>query len=143
MPDLFEYADTRGMVQRNGRRTSKKAARSAAKHKTTKRDIVLVFARMHPKGFADFHLVEMRPDWSESTARKRRTELTQENIILDTGRTMRKPSNGEEVTVWVHRDYVPNPPPIITRPEPGPTKKQLEAEIQRLQGILTKHGIGF
>jgi hypothetical protein len=142
MPDLFDHAEPEPHMTRGSgdHPTSKKAARKVARTKTTVRDLVNQFAMRAPQGFIDEAMVKMRPDWAESTARKRRTELTEENYILDSGREM-KNSLGNDVTVWIHRSFHPNPPPIIAR-KVKPTRKQLEAEIKRLQGIIDSHGIG-
>jgi hypothetical protein len=142
MSDLFDYsAPEPHMTRTPDHSTSKKAARKVAGARVTVRSLVLEFATRAPKGFADEAMVKMRPDWSESTARKRRTELTEENIILWTGQEIIN-DHGNPVKVWIHRNFVPSPPPIVARKAKA-TRKQLEAEIARLRKILDSHGVGY
>ncbi|MFL5900895.1 MAG: hypothetical protein ACJ75S_06815 [Solirubrobacterales bacterium] len=143
MTDLFDTEQpTPSMTRGSGDHpTSKKAARKIAGRKSTARALVIEFAKRAPNGFTDEAMQKMRPDWAESTARKRRTELTEENIILSTGRDQIN-DLGNEMHVWIHRDFVSNPPPILPR-KIKPTRKQVDAELKRLQGILDRHGIGY
>lgn len=126
------------MTRSPDRPTSKKAARRVPR--VTVRQLVNEFALRARNGFTDEAMQKMRPDWSESTARKRRTEMTEENIILDSGREQIN-DNGNSMAVWIHRSFHPNPPPVAPR-KAKPTRKQLEAEIVRLQGIIDAHGLG-
>lgn len=140
-PDLFSAADdreTRGMTRAPDHHTSKKAARKVGR--VTVRQLVNEFALRARDGFTDEAMVKMRPDWSESTARKRRSELTEENIIVYAGRD-EKNEHGNDMKVWIHRSFHSNPPPVVAR-QPKLTRKQLEAEIKRLQGIIDSHGLG-
>ena len=50
--------------------------------RVTIRQRVEDYAKRHPTGFLDEDLLRMDPDAPESSFRKRRTELSEENIIL-------------------------------------------------------------
>lgn len=67
---------------------------------------VEAFARERgAEGFTDHDLnLHFTPE-SESSYRKRRTELTQANIIVDSGRRKQLPHGGH-VMIWIHRDFV-------------------------------------
>jgi len=133
---MGEYHDILGMVQRDGRDTSAVAA--AKVKRVSLRAKVERFALERPFGFIDEGLRLMFPDAPESSLRKRRTELTQENRILDSGSTIAN-SHGNAVVIWTHRDFVRNPPPIIEREVPQ-SKDDL---ILRLKALLDAHGIPY
>lgn len=108
MNDLLE-----GMVRRPDHATSIKAAGKVRKF--TLRETVEQYARdVMREGFIDDDLKAAWPGKPESSLRKRRTELAQENRILDTGLT-RTNRFGHEEIVWVHRNYHPSPPPMQER----------------------------
>jgi hypothetical protein len=65
-------------------------------------------------GFTDDDLKRDYANNPESSLRKRRTELAQENRLLDSGLT-RANRFGQQEIVWVHRDFHPSPPPIQER----------------------------
>lgn len=99
----------RGMVRIPDHSTSEQAATSV-KRKTI-RAIVLEFAEGRPQGFIDDDVRAIRPDAPESSMRKRRTELSDDGYILDTG-TTRTNAKGSQSIVWIHRRFHPAPPPI-------------------------------
>ena len=129
--------EVRGMARNPDHSTSIRAAQRVKR--VTLRDAVTQFARdAGHKGFTD---EELRAKWEgqpESSLRKRRTELAQENIVLDSGRTTLN-RHAQEVKVWVHRDFHHAPPPIIDRPEPFSAK----AEIHRLKALFEAHSIAY
>ena len=83
--------------------------------KFTLREQVIDYARKcQNRGFTDADLKYWQPERPESSLRKRRTELAQENIVVETGLT-RLNDHGQEEKVWVHRDFHPSPPPVQER----------------------------
>lgn len=113
MADLFEIE---GMVRKPDHPTSIAAA--AKVKRVTIRALVEREAIMAgPRGIIDDELKATYPDRPESSFRKRRTELTQENHLLDTGRT-RVNRQGQEEKVWMHRDFHHAPPPVKEREKP-------------------------
>lgn len=135
MTDLFS------MTRRDDHHTSEEAAASVVR--PTLRKMVANYAlRFGTGGFIDDDLKACWPDHPESSVRKRRTEMTQQNILLDSGRTRRN-RNGREEKVWVHRDFVNNPPPILDRPKYISKDDQivrLEAQVASLRARLTALG---
>lgn len=112
MGDLFDRPATR----RTDPATSHKAADRQAGAVPTIRAMVLAHAmRAGASGFIDDELV--RPDRPESSIRKRRSELAQENWLIATGPT-RQNRWGNAETVWVHRDFVPQAPALKERMAP-------------------------
>jgi hypothetical protein len=110
-PGTIDLLD--GMVRKPDHETSIKAARGVRRF--TLREIVEQYARdCGRSGFTDEDLKLMQPPRPESSLRKRRTELAQENIVLETGRT-RTNDFAQQEKVWVHRDFHPSPPPIQER----------------------------
>lgn len=99
-----------GMVRIPDHATSEKAANKV--QRKTIRSIVLTFAEGMSNGFIDEQVFALNPDAPESSYRKRRSELTEEGFILDTG-TERKNSKGQDCTVWIHRKFHPAPPPLL------------------------------
>lgn len=93
--------------------TSHEAADAATVEIKTKRAMVVRFARgAGPAGFMDAQMSESLGD-DGSTLRSRRSELTEANIILDSGRRGRWGDSARERIIWVHRNYVDDPPPIL------------------------------
>lgn len=111
----------RGMTRNPDHSTSEKAADQVTKRKPTIRARVLRYAENTPDGFTDEDLRRINPDAPESSIRKRRTELSNDFIILKTDRE-RMNGNGSMVAVWVHRKFHPNPPPEIVRPKGARSK---------------------
>lgn len=104
----------RGMVRNPDHATSEKAANTVRRQPIRKQ--VLTFSETADNGFIDEQLQALNPDAPESSYRKRRSELTDEGYILDTGVT-RKNSKGQDSTVWIHRKFHPAPPPIKVKPK--------------------------
>ena len=131
MTDLIELA---GMVRRDDHATSIAAATTV--RRVTLRQCVLDIAlQKGALGITDDELKVAHPDTPESSVRKRRTELAQENVLLDTGRT-RMNRHGQDEAVWVHRDFHAFPPPLVERTAPMSKDHQitiLEAQKRALQ----------
>ena len=127
----------KGMVRRDDHRTSYRAA-AGVKRYTLREQVVDYALSAGVKGFIDDALKTVWFDRPESSLRKRRTELAQENILLDTGFT-RLNRQGQYETVWVHRSFHPCPPPIVERQQPI----GLKDENARLKAILDAHGIAY
>lgn len=119
--DLFHIGDNpelRGLHRRDDHHTSVKAAASILPKRFTIRQQVEQFALdCGAAGFVDEQLEEEFPHWAPSSWRTRRSELAQENIILDSGRTKRNAA-GREMIVWLHRDHHSNPPAKVERQPP-------------------------
>ena len=101
-----------GMTRTPDHATSEAAAGKVKR--LTIRARVLCYAENTPRGFIDEQLHELSPSSPESSFRKRRSELSDECIILDTGRT-RANSHGDQCVIWCHRKFHPNPPPIVVK----------------------------
>ena len=119
----------RGMVHNPDHSTSIKAARKVKR--PTIRSKVLAFAEQDGDGFIDEELRTIDPDAPESSLRKRRTELTDDGYILDSG-TERKNSKGQDCTVWIHRKFHPAPPPV----RPKVKGERAQALARRREGVL-------
>jgi hypothetical protein len=132
MNDLLE-----GMVRHPDYATSIMAATKV--RKMTLRQAVLHEAlRSRGHGITDDELKAIYPRTPESSVRKRRTELAQENVLLATGR-VRKNRHGQEETVWMHRDFHHNPPPLMEREQPTSKAQQivmLEARVRLLEATM-------
>lgn len=131
-----QTGDLLGMHRHGDHETSVKAARGVRRF--TLREIVEQYAQgCGRSGFTDEDLKLMQPPRPESSLRKRRTELAQENRILETGRT-RTNDFGQQEKVWVHRDYHPSPPPVVER-DTTPKQSRLaraEAQVKELSEWL-------
>lgn len=119
--------ETRGMARTVDRPTSIKAAREVQRRSGTIREAVEnFFALRGPMGATDDevrrHFGDEKP---ESSYRKRRTELAQDGIILDTGKE-RGNRFGVKSTVWVHRDHAG---PGAKKVEPVETKRSQREAI--------------
>lgn len=115
-------SDRRRMTRSNDHRTSEAAAESVKV--PTIRARVLAFAENTPQGFIDEELLALSPGSPESSFRKRRTELSDDCVIVDTG-TERPKKNGQMAKVWVHRKFHPAPPPIVEKAQ-GASAKALQ-----------------
>lgn len=132
MSDLFKgKTEARHGEHAHARRTDPDTSHEAADAATVeikgKRALVERYARgVGPAGFMDIQMSEALGD-EGSTLRTRRSELTEQNIILDSGRRGRWGDSARERIIWVHRNFVDNPPPII-----GP---QITIESDRPVGV--------
>jgi len=115
--------DRKGRTRTPDHATSEAAAESVGRRAPTIRARVLAFAAKRPLGFIDEELLALDPDAPESSYRKRRTELTDDGLILDSGLKSRK-RNGELAIVWCHRKFHPAPPPITEKVR-GPSAQAL------------------
>lgn len=102
----------KSMTRREDYPTSEAAADSV--ERATIRGKVLAFAETNWMGFIDDDLRALDPGAPESSFRKRRTELMQDGLIVATDST-RLNKHGKDATVFVHRKFHPNPPPIIVK----------------------------
>lgn len=131
MTGLIELA---GMVRRDDHATSIAAA-STVRRVTLRQCVLDIALQAGHDGIIDDELKVAHPDTPESSVRKRRTELAQENVLLDIGRT-RMNRHGQEETVWMHRDFHWSPPPLVDRAPPMSKDHQitiLEAQKRALQ----------
>lgn len=124
-----------GMHRKVDHETSIAAARKVRPAKL--RQMVLDHAQERGwPGFIDDDLKERWPGKPESSIRKRRTELSQENWLLETGET-RENRHGQQEKVWVHREYRPASPPLVARfTAQRPSRADLEAAVAELLGAL-------
>ena len=123
-----------GMVRRPDHSTSIAAAIKVRRR--TLREVVIDEALSEGAvGITDDELKARYPQTPESSVRKRRTELAQENVLLESGR-VRKNRHGQEEKVWMHRDFHWSPPPLVDRAPPMSKDHQitiLEAQKRALQ----------
>lgn len=139
-------ANVVGMTRIDDPVTSVLAAEKVSGRKWTIRQRVEDFARRLPHGFIDEEVGMLKPDAPESSFRKRRTELADENIILDSGETRRN-RKAQECIVWRHRMHMENPPPIKPR-EAKPSRftalqeenAKLRAELAEARRWMAQHG---
>lgn len=148
MNDLLE-----GMVRRDDHATSIAAA-SSVRRVTLRQCVLDIALRAGRNGITDDELKVAHPDTPESSVRKRRTELAQENVLLDTGRT-RLNRHGQAEAIWLHRDFHWSPPPLVDRTPPISKDQQiiiLEAQKRALRVAIEQsiklskenpHGDGF
>jgi hypothetical protein len=121
------------MVRHSDHATSIAAA--ATVRRVTLRQCVLDIAeRAGRVGVTDDELKIAHPDTPESSVRKRRTELAQENVLLDTGRT-RLNRHGQAEAVWVLRDFHPCPPPVLNRTQAMSKDNQIATLQARVRGL--------
>lgn len=126
MDTLFErMSETqRAHARRTDPDTSHEAAAAATAGIERQRRLVEAYAKGRgEQGFMDIELEEAHPLESDSGLRTRRSELTVRNIVLDSKRRERHPNSARRRIVWVHRDFVDDPPAIK---EADPTAGQLE-----------------
>lgn len=134
--------------------TSFKAARAVTPARPTIRRRVDDFARGRgPDGFMDVEMDAALMTPSErargsSSYRTRRSELTAENIILDTGREGVGGGNSNDRRIWVHRDHHPDPGPIVAAVR-GAARDILKGEamahaakLRLLAAGLRRQGLG-
>lgn len=105
--------DDRAHARNTDPDTSHEAADAASVEIRNKRAVVAEYAdRRGPAGFMDAQMSQDLGD-EGSTLRTRRSELTAQNIILDSGRRGRWGDSDRERIIWVHRNHVANPPPVL------------------------------
>lgn len=96
-------------------------------------------------GFTDAQLSADLDD-DGSTFRTRRSELTDRNIILDSGQRRRWGDSLRSRIVWVHRDFFPDAPAVLDAPAgPATEADKLEGRVkaEQLEGFarnLAKEG---
>jgi hypothetical protein len=120
-----------GLVRAADHTTSQCAASHVDPNRPKLKARVLQFASdAGPAGFTDEELVLFDPKAPESSLRKRRTELTERNWIIDGGFTRRN-RHGEQMKVWVHRKFVADPPMILSDADVKAAKARWTAEDER------------
>jgi hypothetical protein len=124
-----------GTVRRNDHETSIQAALDLEPNQPKLKARVLRFALdAGPGGFIDQDLFKAlaSPDDAESSLRKRRTELTERNWIMESGFS-RPNSRGRDSKVWVHRNFVADAPMILNEEQvkKAKAKKRWSAEDER------------
>lgn len=129
--DLFAVPKGQPPATRTGDHptSSKAAARVAAEQDTIKARVLRFAKEAGPGGFIDDDLKAAFPDSPESSHRKRRTELTSDGLILDTGQT-RQNRDGNAEVVWVHREFHAGPP----KPR-HMTQDQWDAHLAKLAAL--------
>lgn len=146
MADLFSPAEgpapqperARAPTRRSDPDTSHKAAETVSPALPSIRARVLEFALAAGKrGFIDGDLVKAFREHPESSFRKRRSELSEERWVLDSG-DRRDNDFGNEEIVWIHRDHVVGPPPLLTR-ETAAKRGALQAEGRAMAAKLSRY----
>lgn len=133
---LFDQAHAR----RTDPDTSLEAAAVASQGIERQRNLVLAYAKGRgDKGFMDVDLEEAHPLESDSGLRTRRSELTARNIILDSGRRDRAAGSNRKRIVWMHRDWVDNPPPEREAPPNAAQTDVLKGEAHQAAARLRQH----
>lgn len=129
-------ASVTGMTRFLDHMTSIAAAEKILKRELTIRERVTHFALSRPYGFTDDDLKAAFPDSPESSYRKRRSELSKENIIVPRGDEKLNRARNEE-TIWMHRDHMQFPPPIKPRQAAPSRFALLQEENARLRAAAT------
>lgn len=127
-------------TRRGDHPTSTQAAARVAADQETIRAAVHRFAKeAGPGGFIDADLIAAFPDRPESSYRKRRTELTADHLILDSGKT-RDNGHGNREIVWVHRDHMPGVPCPTRLPEDqwAELKQRAKASAANMSAAATQ-----
>jgi hypothetical protein len=122
--------------------TSAKAAKKIEPHTPTIRQQVERFAReAGHAGFIDEDLSIQFGAENVSSYRTRRAELTDMNIILDTGKRRHNEARNECI-VWIHREFVLQPPmprERSKRPSPEAVNEALK-ELDAWQAQMWREG---
>lgn len=121
-----------GMVGRDDPITSVMAAEAVSNCRWTIRERVLDFARRCQHGFIDEEVGMLQPGAPESSYRKRRTELTDENVIVASTETRRN-SAGQPCVIFYHRDNIQNPPPLRAREKKPSRFAALQERVAKLE----------
>jgi hypothetical protein len=128
--DLFGPGVGPAPSRRTDPDTSHKAGAAIGPAVLPIRDQVLRFAIQRAEfGFIDDELKTAFPDAPESSYRKRRSELSEERLLVDTTKRRRN-SHGNEEIVWIHRQFASQPAPVQERQSPtqrDETKRQGQA----------------
>lgn len=94
---------TKRLARKSDPSTSKEAAKSIAPHLKDKQQAVLSVLKEHPFGLSDHELVDIcqkKFGWeSGSTARTRRSELTDMGLVYDSGHRVKRRGHRAS-TVW-------------------------------------------
>ena len=125
MTDLFT---DKAHARRTDPDTSHSAADAATVEITNKRKLVEHYAAGRPYGFMDAQMSQDLGD-EGSTLRTRRSELTAQNIIMDSGKRGRFGDSERERIIWIHRNFVDNPLPVID-PDLISLGRQVDREIK-------------
>lgn len=134
--DLFGQGGQSAHARRTDPETSHQAAAFVTPGLNALQERVEGWSRSVPGGFLDLDACEAMPDLVGSTVRTRRAELAQRNIILDSGRRRKPEGASTPHTVWIHRSFVPDAPPILEPVTPTSTadKESGRATAAQLDG---------
>ena len=124
--DLFGEGGPKAHARRSDPETSHQAAAAVTPGLNALQQRVEAWAMRQPGGFLDIDACEAMPDLGGSTVRTRRAELAQRNIILDSGKRQKPEGASTPHTVWVHRQFVKDAPPIM-EPVDGPSSADRDA----------------
>lgn len=125
--------DLDGMVRKPDHSTSVAAAKRVS-ILTLRATVIDAAFLARFRGITDDDLKALHPNSPESSLRKRRTELTQENVILDAGRT-RENRHGQHEKVWLHRDFYASPPPVVP---PVPKRDRPISKARQIAELETR-----
>ena len=140
--DLFAVppAKSKPATRTDDHPTSIKAAARAEAAQGTIRFHVHKFAKdAGEAGFIDADLIAAFPDAPESSYRKRRSELTAEGLIVDSGR-QRQNDHGNDEIVWIHREvaFQLTPPSHMKREQWDQLLRDLSAKANVVSGWSTQ-----
>lgn len=125
---MFDRPD-QAHARRTDPGTSHEAAAVATQGIERQRRLVEAFAKVRgERGFMDIEMEDAHPAESDSGLRTRRSELTARNIVLDSGRRDRHAGSVRRRIVWVHREFVTNPPPERDAPPNAAMTEVLKGE---------------
>lgn len=131
--NLFAVPSKSPATRTDDHRTSVQAAARVAAEQETIKFQVLRFAKdKGADGFIDDDLKAAFPDSPESSYRKRRSELTADGLILDSGQT-RQNRDGNAEVVWQHREFHVGP----AKPR-HMTQDQWDAHVAKLAALASE-----
>lgn len=132
MGDLFNEGGQAAHARRSDPLTSHQAAAAVTPGLNALQERVETWAMRQPGGFLDIDACEAMPDLGGSTVRTRRAELAQRNIIVDSGGRKKPEGASTPHTVWIHRRFVKDPPPILEPASPtAPADRAAALELAR------------
>ena len=146
MSDLF--AGDRAHARRSDPATSHRAADVVTPVLNAIQRQVEQYAKSKLSGFLDVDLVAAFPDMGPSTLRTRRSELSDRNIILDSGKRQKPDGASSPHTVWIHRDYVAGAPPVcepkaptVVTDEDRKAALDLADKLDNVAGVVRNYGL--
>lgn len=133
MADLFNEGGPQAHARSTDPLTSHQAAAAITPGLNSLQHRVEEWALRQTQGFLDIDACEAMPDLGGSTVRTRRAELAQRNIILDSGRRQKPEGASTPHTVWVHRSFVADAPPILEPVSPASTAEREQGRATAAQ----------